>query len=590
MKPNISKRSAFARILVPTEQERATLQDLDDLAIGLQRDLTIIAEDLRLDASNSVEALFCIDFDVIRSSLNWLEDQSVNGLFSSLCIQFNQSGSVLLPGTLFELQNFLAKRFDRSPDSRSNAFAETFLNELYYSSTQNVDQSQERFDQALSQFKSSELIPKDLFLLNILKQSIRESSYHQFEKLNPTIFSHASDILSQGARADRWINNRVDAINYSLAHKMNQSVRRSGRRYVVVSNAPSMQRLDTAFGAIVGWDGASNYIAEGTVRSARMAAIYQMLVFAGQGVAGGERIAFKMLADLAQYRAQIRQVTSMIHKYAGKSDEVALSIKGHFLKLLSSFDVFQNIIDDFRQNTNHRLALFQHEYLAKDPAAFYLEMSEQISVLLKTDGYLVPLSVQDLDKIELSIRRRLRDTRFTYKAEFSVEDIMGNSAAIVRQYKDHNAFFTISKPPITEFFRTINLVKSKIFSKLTKNEYRTVAGSETDTVVLGITNGSIEHLETPARADYVLFDLCAEFDVLPEDVLFARIDNEWFSASFEADLVAITTKYQIPEEIALFLDELMSVVYKNKGIDNCIKRFFKYKGTLKNSVVAEPEH
>ena len=88
-------------------------------------------------------------------------------------------------------------------------------------------------------------------------------------------------------------------------------------------------------------------------------------------------------------------------------------------------------------------------------------------------------------------------------------------AAFCRHYADHNAFFAISNAPITEFIRTVNLIKQKIIAKLASGDYSITGNEEIDKFYIGDGRTGVHTFETPSRSDYSVDEICAGFDILP---------------------------------------------------------------------------
>ena len=209
----------------------AALEAADKAARDLQDDLEHVAEDLRVDSARGIQTLLCVDFDVIRSSLEWFAEESHESLWSSLCINFSRKNLVFLPGSLFETLSFVKSHHKIARNISLSPFRDLFYDDVsrFYD---NATVPEIEYRSTLQSFERISVAPKTLYMLKSLQGRLLKAQQHQLPPVDRDVFDWASETLSVGMRSDRWINNRVDAINYSLVHKLNQEINKTRTRYV----------------------------------------------------------------------------------------------------------------------------------------------------------------------------------------------------------------------------------------------------------------------------------------------------------------------------------------------------------------------
>ena len=397
---------------------------------------------------------------------------------------------------------------------------------------------------------------------------------HVFPDYDIRLFSRACDFLAVGARADRYLNNRVDAINYSIAHRLNQSIESTGTKYYMVSNAPTMKKLDCFIAPEFGLHKAARYFADGMIMTARAASMHQILLSAGGSPAGAERIAYIMLLDLANYNAQLARLKSPTRSDRASFSQSA-SAENLLNTMLHSFNVFQKQIDHFREKQNDRLKLFNIEYRKRDPSDFYAELTSNVERILDRSGY--SKSIDEWSGSERTLivapTGKLRPFTFRQSYEFRLPGDQG-VAAFARLYKDHVAFFAISDAPVNEFIRTVDLAYSSLVSNLTKGKYRRFAGGRNERVHIGVEGRSVLQLDFKRLDGFSLEAISKAADALPSEISFLRVDFSHFSVSFEGDVVAFTSNQRCIDEATLFVDELVEPEFKNRNMRSAIESVF----------------
>lgn len=586
----------LAKSTLPLRADLRTSDDADEIleaadkaARELQDDLEHVAEDLRVDSSKGIKTLFCIDFDVIRSSIDWFSHDSHESLWSSLCINFSKNDLVFLPGALFETLNYVKSRHKAARRISISPFREIFYEDVarFYNQDR-VPESEYR--NTLQSFERSAVSPKTLYMLRALQKRLLRAQQHQLPALDREVFEWCSETLSVGMRSDRWINNRVDAVNYSLVHRLNQDILGSSTRYVLVSNAPSMKKLDMALSNTIGLRGAAESLAKGVVRNARTAAMYQILLFESGSTSAAERIAFDLLLDISSYRAQLRRIKETSSQSNAGAGRAIAEAKSELNQLLGSFSRFDHHLREHKVVEDRNVRLFNLRYQQADPSEFYENLEKQVERAFEKSGYERAISDRNLDTSTLVVHNEGPKKPFGYLTQYVATDSINEKVAFARCYEDHITFFSLSNAPVNEFARTVSLVTSNVLAKRTKGTYRGFGDEREGAVVLLGSEGSgVTKVDLDDDLHFRFTELCEKVKILPSSVTFLRYDGPYFTASFELDMCVIKSKYRLEEEFGLFLDELVQHRFKGRGIQEVVASICRSNKSNLIDVLSETE-
>lgn len=532
----------------------------------LQSDMRVAYEDLRLEARTKIVTRRCIDFNVIHSSMDWVAKNSASGFWSSLFIQLGGGQFTFLPGTLFETLKHLKKRSRSFEKLYRSSLSRAFMS-LESASIDTKAEINADFVGVFSRFKEANINEADLYMLSLLQNNLSDIKDHRFPEIDFDFFAKAVGILSVGSRADLCINNSVDAYNYALVHKLNRDWKETNTRYVIVSNAFSMLKLHTLLERDEGL--VEDALSTGVVRTAKSVAIQQLIMKSSKGNINKamEEIA-SMLYNIASFREILQENLERSSDKNPHHDGV-IGVKDDVANLISSFDMVQQEIDLKKHNGKKHLSFFNVDYNSKNPQKFFKTMEKTINRVLDGKGVLHFFERQELGNEQLLYVKSGKSEKFSYNNEFEIKHKDGEVIASARAYSDHCVFFGTANLNLNEFLIILNKLKVSLFTNFSKESYNCNEDFDIDKLYIG-DGENVSCIEVESNSSYVLENILSEIDLPQGKIEFLRIDNELFSISHEGDIIAFSTKYEIADEISVFLNEMAVMKRKSKKMPELV--------------------
>ncbi|MGB0697484.1 MAG: hypothetical protein ACPGOY_17665 [Rhodospirillaceae bacterium] len=565
----------FSHSLQKRSQDE-TFQFHDQYAISLQNDITTVVNDLQFETANNISSMYSVDFDVIASSIEWNKADSTNQLFASLDIYLNQDQTIILPGTLLEMLNHYGQLSEKIEMIKNENSVKSFMSNFSESNPSHFS-DWEGFYTSFVKFKNADIDAKALHTLSIFKQSLILPEWKAINSIDTSIFEKCVDLLSVGNQLGNWIRNRIDAINYTHIFNMNSLFNDQEKRFLIISDSESLHRLDSFVRGPTSAPGFNSYRNFNFVRSTRVAAIYMILIKSAGSPRKAERLAFKLIHSISDYRVRLYDFFQENSKGVKPNN---IELNDSIINLISIFDNIQNQIDN-----KNKVEVFNKAYEESNPMSFFDNLNDNVDKVLKQGGYMTYLTRTDLPSENFKLVQCQNDERFTYINEFEIVDEFKRSTAYIRTYEDYSVFFTFSDAPLTEFYGTVKEIFNSILNNVTKSKYASVDNFEAVRVIIGNSNLEYIEFDLDSFTKIDLENLCQKADILPSDVSFLRFDNSIFSASMEEDLMAIRSKYIIEQEIAFFIMELVNIDYKSKEIIKVIKKYYQHANNRLRQII-----
>jgi hypothetical protein len=574
----------------PERAEDISVEEIDrlfDESERLRKELLELAAQLRTDVRLGIRTLYCLDFSVIRSAIDW--DRSIDSaeLWSGICVQLGTQDLILLPGALFEAIRYLRTRAALSSVVNTNPFFEVF-------ERASLDESfshkylKQQYPGAVQDFSAINLFRDDLYIIDIFQRHLASPHEHTMPGMDRSMFHRGIDILSFGSRADRWMNNRADSVNYALCHSLNQGIDKTKTRYLFVSDAPSMRKLDRGLYATHALGRATRHFnSEGLVRPTRSAAIHQILLRRATDQTPPDTLALNLVDDLANYQSKLSSMRRQHHgtrprPAAAMSERTKanaaltpsdLSIDSHLIHLISKLDFMQNIM---KGTDATGIASFVGRRADKITVRqFYDQIDKMLSTALEETSYSSVFAQHDTETHKLKLVE-LDKGPGLYIREHGLSDEAGLNVAYIREFSDMVTAYTFNASvPLAEFLAAVNYLKADVIGRMAKGEILDPKPFQTDTVYVGVKGAAVSSFECASHADYDLVAIADTLGVIASDIIFIRIDNNLVSMSFEGDLLAISTAYKLHQQMEDFLATLIPAERKVYSPQVALKKFFQ---------------
>lgn len=544
--------------------------DLDDLksshqeAKRIEADIRLIKDDIDLELHEGTKTIYCTDFDVIASATDWRESSSQNSYWASLIFHFPRLSLFLLPGTLYEINSYIRKKKNRI--DKLNTFESAFLDLTLkaMSDEGNSDEANQKFNSIIGTFKSTHLNSRELYILNILKKKIDAPENHTLPPIDQDFLYYSIDCLSMGARVDKSINNRIDAINYSLCHALNMESFKSGNRYILVSDTRAMHKLNQIMKGSLSYSSDSHYFDSGFVRSSRTTALELLIRKIGRSIAGSEALCYKLLEDIAQYIRKISDLIVTKRQAQVGSDKRAIAVfegNNPFVNLVSSIEHLQNELAAEKEKSKKiQLSFYDHQF-GKNPSDFYMGLEKQIDNLLRRSSFKRIFEDVNVGRTtELKLEVNSDPKGFSFIQERTASDKFENVVAVSRDYKKFSQYIIPGNAPLPQFISVYNLLSSNISAEIARGIYHDAMWNSDEGTLTAISEstGEIRSLEIGSRTDLTLVDVSEMLGIYPAEIDLLRFDNPVFSFSHEKDFLVLSTKFSISREIMLLFEKLTS--------------------------------
>ena len=537
----------------------------------LSEDIKVVKDDFHVELTTDVKTYLCLDCDVIQSAVDWTDNDSLSSFWATLLFDFEQYRLLMLPGTLFELRKLLRRKSRESPITVSTAFEKFFRSlELSEIAGDTVQFAGSEFQDNLIAFSNKRTTSDQLYILRKVKKNLGNVNAHQFPAIDSNFFESCVSILAIGTRVDKSINNRVDAVNYSLCHTLNRKIRTSNNRYLFVSDTPAVRRVDSTLSGALCLYGVDQHFEHGFVRSSRTIAMQLLIREIGESVSGAYLICYHLLDNLVQYS---RSVAEIIHaREIKRSNRLAITKMeiepaNPIVDLISSIDALQVSFDEAKTSAiEQRETFYRDNFLENKSDSFYIDMGNQLNQIL--NGQEIRDSV---NKIELKKGGDLKlevsntEDKFGFIEQRVLTDEFKGIVAAGRRYESDAQYLVIRDVSLVQFIAVYNSIVSSISASISIGEYKgdkwSLGKDRICIVAKTLENPFL--LERESRSDHNIDELSEAAKIYPSDIVLLSIDNDLFSVSCEQDLVAFTTAHDLKDEIQLFFDLFLGVQYKS---------------------------
>lgn len=554
------------------------LRELDDKAEGLEADLRALSKMLDVGTRFGTRPHFLLDWDVSRAAIDWFASDATDGFWSALFLQISKSDILLPPGASYEATNHLAQlRLNSERRERSPFFQ---LNELEFD-PQEIARIQTVNPGVVSTFKEATVDKKRAYVLSLIQEKIARPEAHQFKKIEWKVFEHAASWLARGARTHKWVNNRVDALNYATVAGLNLFGDTSAPHYILISNTPSMRGLDAAMSRGFRYKNTSKSVM-GCVQSARTVAMYLVLLaLGGNSTARAERVAFDMITTIAEYRARLRrEVPVKVHEMISRgeaSDELVVSrtrlsfsLDEELVTALSSFDEVQSLIDLRKLDGNETLNIFSTKYRRESAKDIYDKIGSTLDELINNSKHSVG-AIRKKKVGRLKVERILDLKSPFLNSAYDLKTRYGAEVAKVHNYDHGGVVFMDCTAPIPKFLQAINQINESIGKRLVSGSIDLPAEvhNQIDLMgnfVVGLT-GRVLQNHIPTASLFGIIDIAESLGCLPSEIEFLRYENSVFSMSYEGDVVCFMSHASLPNELALFMRSLCEPEFKTGNFD-----------------------
>ncbi len=351
-------------------ESQDSLRSAETIAQSIEAEIRNIALDRAILDDQDITVKLCVDFDVIYSVLHLKDANRNDSFWRQVVLDLEAFDIVLLPGTLFELINYInrrprsGRRFDTNV---SNAFLRAFEEG---SRRIGIDAAAE-YDTILSQVLAKVKGDSDDYLLSLLKDRLKPLPAEHLVTPNYDLFYRCIWYLSEGSRSDKIVNNRVDAYNMSLVAALNEATPQTKVHYAIVSNATSMKDIYTHVcqndRSRPRMDGARGRHALNMVWEPRYASLHQLVHLAADNGRQRSSLAWSIVERLVSYRATLSKLlgTGLATPKINNTQEDSLD--GLFIQLISSIEALQTQINRARRRAAERLALLKEYEPSTDP-------------------------------------------------------------------------------------------------------------------------------------------------------------------------------------------------------------------------------
>jgi hypothetical protein len=561
-------------VLAPQElraigPDNLTLHQLDRICESLVRDVRWITDEFRALRSADAVPRYCLDYDVLFPTIEAIRDDqdasTEGGFWSSLVLDLQGFQIILLPGTLYEILSYTQSRLDAVKKVSETKIGSAFIAHVAQLNFNKISETQGKL---LEVFRNAVISEEDFYLSSVIKHRAKLVEA-PLPLINRNLFYQCIVQLSQGSRINKILNNRVDAYNYALVAALNDQPQ-SKYRYLLVSTSSHVANLDTHAWHRIGADSSLSKLQyRRAVISPRRAAIFQLLAVAGGGIGvQSAQLAWELQAALREWQQKIsRRISDANHEAhipiarlkEIRSDNV-------FLELISSFAAIQKRFADAHRLRQESIEIFARKYDLHNPIAFFQELIEAISTILRNRGYRDALREEIPTKaVKLTLKEQKKDSRFNYQKHVNAIGADGELAFSFFGYTNNHLFVSRGKCSLDAFISLYNAIVSDVYAKITAKLYDGWKEQKATGFVVGASDGlierSLDNLPTPLQSS----ELLSLFSPSEVKINFIRINHPWFEMSYEDTAFVFSTPFPMVDEISLFLQETAKV--GNRGVN-----------------------
>lgn len=535
----------------PAEYRRsdeATLRLYRRVATELRAELLDVAADLRRENDHAVRYTYCVDFNAIYSALNWFSARSREAAWSRLAFDLLASRMVLLPGALFELMRYLRRRERQTEEAIGTQVVSAFQKAFEEFDADTLGEFGKLYTRLQRRIEKAPLDVEAKYLNLLLGERFSPLDSSIDLKPNDDVFYRAAYLLSHGHRLATWLNNRADALDFSIAYELTAQRRRAGEVFMILSAAPSYRRLAHLVPV------SEEQVAltqTSIVRSPKVVAMHQLFRQAGMKAGEAEDLTWRAIDRLATYAAEID-----FHLEARASSKRRRVSRAQWdtpedtlIHLLASMERIQAELRKAESRRERRLGDVQldagdEDILRKVRLRVWqlLQESETRALLSK---YVEPRPAQLTWQEHRPEGRRELPKRYTVMAD-------GSALAYCYEYEGFVGFYCLSEASLEQFLAVFNHVRDRCSAGRIVGSWRRPPKTQTGIrIIYSDQEGSLrwDDVSVPVSA----LTLAKDVGCSPDDISFLRLDTPWFDASFESGMCAIATHLPLFEEVAEFL-------------------------------------
>ncbi|MFL9827121.1 hypothetical protein [Rhodoplanes sp. SY1] len=564
---------------------RKKIEHNEKIAQELETEIRRIAMDRSAIEESQTKIILCVDFSVLHSALNFFPERNKRDAFwASVALDVSAFDLILLPGTLFELINFEQRRHARSQTyggPLGHAFVSAFKasrfddNEIY-SSYESI------FKHAIEAIAPTQ----DDYLLSLLRTRFKPLRRANLIAPDHEIFMKAMHFLAEGSRAERIINNRVDAYNLSLVSALNRLSQTTNEHYVIISNAASMRRLQDRFlsNVLSRTSGYRHKHELAMVWQPRYAAIHQLIHTAGKDYVGARVLAWRIVERLVTYRSALiglltTQKTRQITEKAWDTGDDA------FIRMISSIESLQDTLNEARQKQVARVKDSRSFKGVSDPRTTFDLIRAELKKFLDHYGYKsVPRQFTD-KKIVLKIEPTSEsETAGDGISRYSLVDArVGEWIAGLYSGAGYSGLYFKTDASLEQFVAVVNFIYDRVLALVGMGDIPYDAKEQTGVLIGANIGDSVSRMDLGSLWPLDTIEFCRKAECQPTDIVFIRINTEWFDVSFEmhpgngARFSGIATHLAIFRELETFLCELSSIVSLSGEIESLLKGLFVHR-------------
>ncbi len=552
--PGISENGEPAKTLGVSELNEI-IRNLRDLG----QELEDISERFMVVSRRRVHETFYFDFDVIFSAINWLRSQkrydgikSEGSFWSSLSVYLLCEDALLLPGSLFELLNFLRRQSDIRGEVTKSAMAEAFIDAFYNSSK--LQSHPDSFFNAVGALRNMEFDEATYF---ILKQYFSTAHKYNIEEgdwgIDVDIFQSSYYALRTGSRTNKPINNRVDALNFAICSNMNK--RQMDAHHTLVSNSVHLRRLSEP--QISPNNASSRLLNIGPqVVSTRHVCLYRLVDNIAHDKAHAQKVCSEWMASVDSMRRYFISKRSEIDEngFLRASD---IFEDDALTDVVWMFEGLQKEISRIRHKQNNDLTAFKKLYKQTDHKEFLRDVTNNISELVSQSKYLKIDLMKDDRKVDIRplFESSANEGRFAY-------EIYSDGVAVnVLAERNSLIIWLRSEMDADTFVANVVAFNREIIDKFYSETYSLEAVTQrspeeyfrTGHWVFYTESGVVEgdaSMQTPETASEVIRGLSPNFS---GNVDFVRFDHPLYSISFDGEMLGFRTSYGVDEDFRSFL-------------------------------------
>lgn len=533
---------------------------------NLHSEINLIEERCRVTSRESIKEFFYFDFDVLYSAINWLSAreqqegfQRQESFWSSLSVMLHDHDVFLLPGSLFEILRFLKRRQNIENQLSKSAMTSAFIEGFFSTSASRSDISP--FISSIGALQNISFNEKTFFILRQLFGSIHHTaefaSKFQYETEQ---FQELYYLLSAGTRRSKQINNRVDALNLATLSQMNSTLKKE--HHCLISNSSALGNL---FGAT---SNAAELMPHGIgnpVVSPRYASLYRLINTSTNSAADAEQFSNQLgsnvqelISTCKKLRRKVEGGAEVLRNDVVHSDAV--------VDLVWMLEGAREEIKERRKSQEKSFELFRRKYTQEDQKDFLIDVQEKIRNSLDESIY-KNYSRSRSEMNELTIEKFFSDAT-TNSETFATEAFeIFNGTHAVNILVENGALRLWMPANLTflDFIHSIASLNSRVMDKFFSDEYSfsqlsppndeffeggsLIILTETDefSFEINLTDGNL-----PSK---VVNSIGEEID--PNDIVFVRFSHDLYSSTYDGQILAARTSYDVVKDINHFFDRAL---------------------------------